>query len=274
LYREELIWWGVTSCSTDINVIKSFLSINNSILFLIEISTGRNLAGYTKYPNEHEVILPPATRLRIVANSMEHAGGLHVVHLCEVAVDEAAQGRLGIPSIQLASVPEPDAFGETYGEAIHVCDNGRACEHPSFANYNGCALGNRRYSKGVHRIRLTFEYGTIFMGILSDGIKPKEWLVNFIEMYRFYNTPSAHGWDSDGYVTINGQIIKNQWTTVKNKDVFEFTLDCDARKLDILNERTGHRRDIAVDLGAAPLPWRLFVIFPWTFGWGSRVCLL
>lgn len=68
-------------------MIEQFLA-TNSTLFLIEAVTARDITGYTNYPQEHEVILQPGIKLHIVANSMEHTGGLHVVHLREIKVDE------------------------------------------------------------------------------------------------------------------------------------------------------------------------------------------
>jgi hypothetical protein len=86
-FSENLIWWGINSCSVDVHVIEHFLAAD-STLFLIEALSARDITGYTNYPEEHEVILQPGIRLNIVANSMEHTGGLHVVHLREVSVGD------------------------------------------------------------------------------------------------------------------------------------------------------------------------------------------
>jgi hypothetical protein len=80
-----LIWWSINSCSLDVHVIEHFLTAD-STLFLIEAMNARDISGYTNYLNEHEVILPPGIRLQVVANSMQHIGGLHVVHIREVKV--------------------------------------------------------------------------------------------------------------------------------------------------------------------------------------------
>jgi hypothetical protein len=83
----ELTWWSVSSCSSSVNVIKDFLG-PNSTLFLVEALNGRSMSGYTKYENEHEIILPPGTRLRVVSNALDHEGGLHVIHSTELNDDE------------------------------------------------------------------------------------------------------------------------------------------------------------------------------------------
>lgn len=84
--RHELVWWSINSCSVDVHVIEQFLT-ENSTLFLIEALTARDITGYTNYPQEHEVILQPGIRLHIVADPMEHTGGLQIVHLREIEVN-------------------------------------------------------------------------------------------------------------------------------------------------------------------------------------------
>ena len=85
---QALTWWGVTSCSTSVDVVKSFLKAN-STLFLIEAFHGKHISGYSTYPNENEVILRPGTRLNVASGALNHDGGLHVVHLKELVDDES-----------------------------------------------------------------------------------------------------------------------------------------------------------------------------------------
>jgi hypothetical protein len=51
---------------------------------MIEIQNGKDLAGYTQFPNENEVVLPPGTTLRVISNPLRATDGLHIVHLEEV----------------------------------------------------------------------------------------------------------------------------------------------------------------------------------------------
>src|ERR1700722_17056089 len=78
--KQEVIWWSVSSCSTSVDVIKNFLDMN-STLFLVEAINGKDVSVYTNYPNEDEVLLIPDTRLRLSSYALDHAGGLHIVHL-------------------------------------------------------------------------------------------------------------------------------------------------------------------------------------------------
>jgi hypothetical protein len=84
--KNQLVtWWTINSCSSSVNVIKTFLQNNKqSTLFLIEAKNGKKISGYTEYEHEDEVILPVGTQLRVKSNSLEYSGGLDVVHLIEI----------------------------------------------------------------------------------------------------------------------------------------------------------------------------------------------
>ncbi|CAF2852340.1 unnamed protein product [Rotaria sp. Silwood2] len=85
-YRKDqlLTWWTINSCSASADVVKAFLKPNEeSTLFMIEAINGKNLTGYTMYPNEHEVVLGVGTQLRVKSIGFQH-GNLHLVHLEEV----------------------------------------------------------------------------------------------------------------------------------------------------------------------------------------------
>ena len=85
---QAFTWWSVSSCSTSLNVVQNFLgSTNNSTLFMIEAVKGRDITGYTAFPNEHEVLLGIGTELRVKDDGLQHKGGLSVVHLVEISED-------------------------------------------------------------------------------------------------------------------------------------------------------------------------------------------
>ncbi|CAF4038557.1 unnamed protein product, partial [Rotaria sordida] len=82
--NQILTWWSITSCSTSADVVKAFLKPNQeATLFMVEAINGKNIAGYTMYPDEHEVILGVGTQLRVKDIGFQH-GNLRVVHLEEV----------------------------------------------------------------------------------------------------------------------------------------------------------------------------------------------
>lgn len=92
---EILVWPTVNSCSASTDIVKHFLAsksgsilnlfqTNHSTLFMIEIENGKDVRGYTRYPSEDEVILPPGTKLHVISNALHHNGGLHIIHLQEI----------------------------------------------------------------------------------------------------------------------------------------------------------------------------------------------
>ncbi|CAM4756323.1 unnamed protein product [Rotaria magnacalcarata] len=82
--NKTVTWWTVSSCSTSADVVKAFLKPDQeATLFMIEAVAGRNLAGYTMYPDEHEVILEFGTQLLVKNIGFQH-GNLRLVHLIEI----------------------------------------------------------------------------------------------------------------------------------------------------------------------------------------------
>jgi len=86
--NQAFTWWSISSCSTSLKVVQNFLgSTSNSTLFMIEAVQGRDITGYTSFPDEHEVLLGIGTELRVKDDGLQHAGGLRVVHLVEIIED-------------------------------------------------------------------------------------------------------------------------------------------------------------------------------------------
>jgi len=87
--NQMFTWWAISSCSSSVNVIETFLqSKNNSTLFLIEVVNGKKVSGYTEYEGEDEVILRVGTEFRVKADPLKRADGSHIVHLIEIRDDE------------------------------------------------------------------------------------------------------------------------------------------------------------------------------------------
>ncbi|CAF0848779.1 unnamed protein product [Adineta steineri] len=86
---QKITWWGISSCSTSVDVISSFISkSSSSTLFRIDCLNGKSVASYTCYPHENEVILMPGTKLEVVSNPLSHHGGLNIIHLKEINDDD------------------------------------------------------------------------------------------------------------------------------------------------------------------------------------------
>jgi hypothetical protein len=89
---QVLTWWSISSCSPSLEVIKDFLGSNIcSTVFMIEAINGKDVSGYTYFPNENEVLLGLGTELRVKSDTLKHQGGLHIVHLVELSDDDVEQ---------------------------------------------------------------------------------------------------------------------------------------------------------------------------------------
>ncbi|CAF0738710.1 unnamed protein product [Adineta steineri] len=82
---QRTTWWSISSCSTSVNVISSFVSkSSSSTLFHIECLNGKSIASYTCYPDENEVILMPGTLLEVVSDPLSQPHQLNIIHLKEI----------------------------------------------------------------------------------------------------------------------------------------------------------------------------------------------
>ena len=87
--NQLITWWSVNSCSSSVNVIKTFLGkTDKSTLFLIEAINGKRIRGYTEFENENEIILPLGTQFRVKCDPLEQSNGSHIVHLIEINDDD------------------------------------------------------------------------------------------------------------------------------------------------------------------------------------------
>jgi hypothetical protein len=102
--NEAFTWWNVSSCSLSVDVIKNFISSDTkSTLFLIEATHGKDISSYTNYPTEDEVLLAPGVQLRVVANALDHPGGLNIVHLLEVTDGDDEHLPSAVPATKILS---------------------------------------------------------------------------------------------------------------------------------------------------------------------------
>ena len=77
--NKETIWWGINSTSMALNVVQAFLS-EPWTLFAIDTIHGKNIAEYSAFPCEQEVILMPGTHVRVKSKSLNCIGSFSIVH--------------------------------------------------------------------------------------------------------------------------------------------------------------------------------------------------
>jgi hypothetical protein len=144
-------------------------------------------------------------------------------------------------------------------EVAQLLDNGRTFMNVKLLIF-ACALGIHSYSSGIHRIRIRVDKGYPFLDIRSRNIPPKpaEYAGG-----RHSFSPSTHGWGRNYVACVNGE-FSTRSTDEINRDghVYTLTLNCDERRLSIINENTNEQREMEVDICHAPFPWCLFVELP------------
>ncbi|CAF1383972.1 unnamed protein product [Rotaria magnacalcarata] len=80
---DETIWWGFSSCTKSLQVLKSdaFLGTTDKrSIFSIEIFDGRSVKDHSDFPEEEEVLLFPGTCLKVDAK-LNPASDLHIIQL-------------------------------------------------------------------------------------------------------------------------------------------------------------------------------------------------
>jgi len=109
-------WWSVSSCSSSVNVVETFLlNKNNATLFLIEVVNGKKVSGYTEYENEDEVILRSGTEFQVKANPLKRPDGSHIVHLIEIDdKDEDEDKKQSLATAMKNLDVKPNVSGELF----------------------------------------------------------------------------------------------------------------------------------------------------------------
>jgi hypothetical protein len=87
--NQLVTWWSINSCSSSVNVIKSFIGDEkNSTLFLIEAFNGKRISGYTEFEKENEIIRKMGTLFRVKSDSLAQSNRSHIVHFIEINDDD------------------------------------------------------------------------------------------------------------------------------------------------------------------------------------------
>ncbi|CAF1279078.1 unnamed protein product [Adineta steineri] len=79
-------WWGFSSCTTSIDVLsnKQYLGQSGTrTLFNIDCSSAKSIKQYSLFPEDEEVLLPPARQFHVI-DSLNAGNGLHIINLKEI----------------------------------------------------------------------------------------------------------------------------------------------------------------------------------------------
>ncbi|CAF1026977.1 unnamed protein product [Didymodactylos carnosus] len=168
----------------------------------------------------------------------------------------------------------PENF-EKYCGFIKLEDNGQSAVHTGNFDTDGSVYGTKSYSNGVHRIPLRIEkmqgVNWMFFGIISSSFSTIR--------VDACAAKSAYGWAATDKTCalvylqgteLNGIPYGFDGDICRN-DRIELILNCDQKKIQILNKRTNKQYQLSVSTHHCPLPWKLVVSL---YSPGDRVRLL
>jgi len=83
---KTIVWWGISSCTSDMNVAKNFAKGcgGKCTLITVESKTAADISDITFYSNEKESLLCPGTQLKVKSNKMNG-------NVCEITLEEVGR---------------------------------------------------------------------------------------------------------------------------------------------------------------------------------------
>jgi hypothetical protein len=123
-YHEDdiITWWNFSSCSSSVNVVENFLkSDGKSTLFMIEVYNGKDVSGYTQYPQEKEILLPMGTKLRVKSKGMNHRE-LNVIHLVELNTDDDTELSVNMGTVVVTPKLSKETLSSNSSVYVYLID--------------------------------------------------------------------------------------------------------------------------------------------------------
>ncbi|CAF4236010.1 unnamed protein product [Rotaria socialis] len=81
---ETIVWWGFSSCTTSVSVLKSELFLGKTgsrTMFTLHCKSARDIRKHSFYPVEDEVLVMAATQFKVMGSI--DRGNLHIIQLEE-----------------------------------------------------------------------------------------------------------------------------------------------------------------------------------------------
>ncbi|CAM4819725.1 unnamed protein product [Rotaria magnacalcarata] len=81
---ETIVWWGFSSCTTSVGVLKSELFLGKTgsgTMFTLQCKSARDISQHSFYPAENEVLLMAATQFKVMGSLDQD--NLHIIQLEE-----------------------------------------------------------------------------------------------------------------------------------------------------------------------------------------------
>ena len=159
-------------------------------------------------------------------------------------------------NIYLNLIGRNDIFERVFDNKVRIENDGQVAIHDASQGYTEIR-GKKEYASGHHEIRLCIEQSVnqwTFLGIISKSTP--------LQNYS-YSSKSACGWTNNNYLWLNGSFHSNTSTPgieMKTNDIISLILNCDTRKVSMINQRTNGKYESDVNLENCPFPWQLHVV--------------
>ena len=121
--------------------------------------------------------------------------------------------------------------------------------------------GTNRYSTGKHQIRFRIEKmaeARLFFGIIRslENVSRSGQTQN----HHNNNNNSLYGWWDLNETIVNGRVQTTKYRSiVSTGDELIFTIDCEAKQIQLQHQRTKRLAQLDVNLDKCPLPWKLVI---------------
>lgn len=107
VFEEDVIWWGVSSCTEKLSIMEEFLGTDGErTLFNIQCSNGKAIRAHSHFENEEEILLMPGTYLRVVGK-YKPSKDLHIIQLREARAPYQTIVPPFVTSSSSSLAPEP-----------------------------------------------------------------------------------------------------------------------------------------------------------------------
>jgi hypothetical protein len=217
-----------------------------------------DLTRWTQQLNELKLQIKSQAMIYIPEDS---SSGIHFIRIKQGNYANALIKNKDLSSVKASSSTRiRERFGEVNGLAI-VEDGGLSIKHNDNDFRYIYSRGHQIYSEGRHTVKFRANKCAgscnLFIGICSSSIGLR---------LIIYHLTIVAGWFSNNEVWQHGVRANNSTELhgyknddIKTNDVFELTLDCDKKQIELFRERTNKRHIINVDLDKTPFPWSILL---------------
>jgi hypothetical protein len=161
-----------------------------------------------------------------------------------------------------------ELFSRTFNNDVGIEEDGEVVVGLCYFMVHNEIRGKNDYASGCHRVCLRIEQTSnqwVFLGVNSK-LTPLQ--------QSSHLAKSAYGWCNNNYVYSNGSYQYNKThppIQINRNDIISLFFDCDGQKIVMINESTGTKHALTVDIINCPFPWQLHVILSQKY---SRIRIL